>query len=195
MSQTIIKQKQKKPKKKFHLPAKKIWMIIGLSACLLALIGSGVWWFITTNKTSNTEDANSEQTVFEKKASEIKADWSVANSSSDYESGKTTLSDKADNSSSPEDKAKAYMQLSQLAVNNNDHEMYLEYALRAEKESPTHLTARMCGDASRRLGDKDRALEYYKMSLERVGEPVNDERKVYFIMEINEKIEELNSEA
>lgn len=194
MSQTIIKQKQKKLKKKFKSPTKLTWKIV-LSICLLALVGGGAWWFITTSKTDNTEDANSEQTVFEKKASEIKADWSVANSSSDYESGKTTLSDKADNSSSPEDKAKAYMQLSQLAVNNNDHEMYLEYALRAEKESPTHLTARMCGDASRRLGDKDRALEYYKISLERVGEPVNDERKVYFIMEINEKIEELNSEA
>ena len=194
MSQTIIKQKQKKSKKKFKSPTKLTWKIVS-SICLLALVGGGAWRFITTSKTDNTEDANSEQTVFEKKASEIKADWSVANSSSDYESGKTTLSDKADNSSSPEDKAKAYMQLSQLAVNNNDHEMYLEYALRAEKESPTHLTARMCGDASRRLGDKDKALEYYKMSLERIGNATDDERKNYARMEVNEKIEELNSES
>lgn len=194
MSQTIIKQKQKKLKKKFKSPTKLTWKIVS-SICLLALVGGGAWWFITTNKTDNTEDANSEQTVFEKKAAEIKADWSVANSSSDYESGKTTLSDKADNSSSPEEKAKAYMQLSQLAVNNNDHEMYLEYALRAEKESPTHLTARMCGDASRRLGDKDKALEYYKMSLERIGNATDDERKNYARMEVNEKIEELNSES
>ena len=195
MSQTIIKQKQKKSKKKLNLPAKKIWMIIGLSICSVALIGGGIWRFIMSNKDDGAEDTNSEQTVFEKKAADIKADWSVANSTGDYESGKATLSEKADNSSSPDDKSKAYMQLAQFAVNNNDNEMYLEYALKAEEESPTHLTARMCGDASRRLGDKDRALEYYKISLERVGEPVNDERKVYFIMEINEKIEELNSEA
>ena len=195
MSQTIIKQKQKKPKKKFHLPAKKIWMIIGLSACLLALIGSGVWRFITTNKTSNTEDANSEQTVFEKKAADIKADWSVANSTGDYESGKATLSEKADNSSSPDDKSKAYMQLAQFAVNNNDNEMYLEYALKAEEESPTHLTARICGDASKSLGYNDQALEYYNKSLERIGNATDDERKNYARMEVNEKIEELNSES
>lgn len=174
--------------KKFKVKNKKL--IITLS--IIAIVGAGVGFLYIQNNETKQGDKSVNYT---QKAKDVDSDWLAANSTTNYEGSKANLNDKLGNSKSPEERANAYMQLSQLESNNNNKAASLDYIKQADTEWPTYITARIAGDVARDNGDKVLALEYYNKALERVGSPAGSESKDYFIMEVKNKIEGLNNVA
>ena len=121
--------------------------------------------------------------------------WSVAGVQGDYDKNKNTLEGRLEEARDVEQQSLALIQLSVLAANNNQVQQALEFALQADKVHPTSETARLVGDMARLMDDNTRALGYYRLALERIGDPGEDEPKRYRVMEINDLIRQLEEGA
>lgn len=189
MSQTIIKQQQKKPKKKLKLPSKKVLIVCGAIATVAILVL--VWWMYVANQSTETVDPEAEEAA--RQAEEL----SIANNQSDhdYETGRAILEERAKSKETDTSKVVAYLQLSQLATNNQEHQSALDYALEADRVGKTNETARIVAHAAVKLESLDLAREYFNIAIDRTGS-VGDEdtpennTKQYFISETRQSMRE-----
>ena len=190
MSQTIIKQ----PKKRKRLLSQRV--IIAIAVCM-ALIGGGIagWHFFLRDHIYQPT-AKNETDRFAEISAQTAEEWKIANGQSGdgYEDGRTELEQKAQTTDDSSKQAIVYLQLAQLAQNNGNLEEALNYAVKADELNVTNQTAKTIGDIAVQIGDKEMALKYYNLALERTGVPGDEDtydnnKRIYFISEVRSVME------
>lgn len=185
MSKNIIKNI---PKKKVN--KKKIIIVVAVGVLVVASAVGG--WYAWSQR-STKESASSDQSAPESKDG-VAVEWETANAETDFDKGEVLLREKVEKSTTDVQRASAYAQLSQLALNNERYDVALEYAKKADELAPTRQTAFAVAAAADSVGQRDVAIQYYRIAIERAekdsesnGDPQGSLRR--FIGEMNRYIE------
>ncbi len=89
----------------------------------------------------------------------------------DYEGAQQLLQEGADNTQgNAVAEAEFYLKKGQLAINNGFYEDALEFGLKAEEANQTIRTAVLTAQSAERLGDKETAIKYYQLAVDRTPE-------------------------
>lgn len=190
---SIKENNQKNTKAKITQPKKKTIIIVAIVLIGVGAVGVvAVWSFFKGNSLSKMADDENSQAAGVKE--ELSEGWRIANGESggDYQASHESLRRLASEATGDAIKeSEAYSQLAILALNDDRLDEALEYALRADELHPTPWTARAVGSVFAEANNTERAEHYFRLAIERMGDPGEDERKAYFIMEVNSFIKGL----
>lgn len=172
MSQTIIKQKQKKSKKKFNLPSRKAIALAGLGALLLIATGAIVRFVI-----NNQQDDAKEEKVATLR--ELTVDEKVNHMArqGDYEGGQKYLDEQTLNkATNTQEEAAAYIDKASLALNSGKYDEAKAFAEQANGLYESRQSLNMLALAHKIIGDKESAIRYYEMVLATYSEEEKKDR-------------------
>lgn len=180
--------------KKKRFTRKRIIAVVSGVIVVLLLIAVGIWvWRYRPLRQSNGSQPNTDSLKIQKeRARQVSEDLHIANNETDYAKGVLALQKKLADSTSNQRKAEVYLQLVSLALNNKHPDDALAYAQSADATYPTYLSAYALGDAMAAKGDKTAALKYYKLAIERVGDPGDDDVKHHMISNVDSRIRRLS---
>lgn len=167
MSNIISNDLKKKKKQKI---SRKHKIVIGLIGILLVVGATGGWYFWTNRPANSNLVDQSGSEILDKVAD----DWSVANKETDFDKGQALLMDKLDKSTTDARRAEVYAQLSNLALNNGRYDVAHEYAVSSDKLDPTEWAAFQVATTADSLGQRDLAVKYYKIAIERAEKIVEE---------------------
>ena len=171
-------------------------VIIVVAVCTV-LIGGGVaGWHLFLRDYIYQQTPKDETGRFAEISAQTAEEWKIANGQSgdNYEDSRSQLEGKTQAADDSDKQAIAYLQLAQLAQNNESLEEALSYAIKADELNATNQTAKIIGDIAVQVGDKETALKYYDLALERTGVPGDEDtyennKRVYFIAEVRSAME------
>lgn len=166
----IISNDLKKKKKNKRKASRKHKIAIGLIGILLVVGATGGWYFWTNRPANSNLVDQSGSEILDKVAD----DWSVANKETDFDKGQALLMDKLDKSTTDARRAEVYAQLSNLALNNGRYDVAHEYAVSSDKLDPTEWAAFQVATTADSLGQRDLAVKYYKIAIERAEKIVEE---------------------
>ena len=160
--------KENKLAKKLHkIHLNKKWVIIGMSIILVAVGGFLIYKYIVTPKSqtiahpiSGTSDTYVLTPV--DKAAKLAF-------GGDYTAGQQVLDDEL-KSSDHNEQVMAYVNKASLAVNYKKYDEALVFAQKAEDMDKSRLTSRLIAQIATVAGDKDKAKEYYQLTIDRYSE-------------------------
>lgn len=185
----IISNDLKKKKKKKQKISKKQKIIISVVGLVLVAGVVGGWCFWDNQQTKNSPVSEGEPQIIDKVAD----DWAISNSERDFDKGRASLEDRLDNSTTDARRAEVYAQMSSLALNNGHYDVAHEYAIQSDKLDPTEWSAHRVASTADRLGQRDLAIEYYRIAITRAETMISQNGDEYgslsrFIGEMNRHI-------
>lgn len=176
--------------KKFKITKQKIWAAIGVVVLLLAMAGAGIflWWLQNKDRiTSGPQPISTESKlppVFQE--SQKLADQGKV------EEANKKLQEAAEQATEPAAKQAFVVTQGVNYSNTGNYQKALELYLEAEKTHSNYSSSHLIAEAYEELGNKEKAIEYYKKSITQV-----DPELPYYDDEINmlqNKIRELGGQ-
>lgn len=148
---------------KFRLTKKQVVTGISVVVVIAAAVGFGV---LVRTLQQSTSDASSDGAVATgQKLPEVISEVQDLQSAGKTEEANKKIDEAlAKNDVSNETKYMLYVQKGNVAANNGDTQAALTQYLKALDTSKTYETTRLVADTYRDLGDKPKAIEYYKQA-------------------------------
>lgn len=159
----------KKDAKKTLTKKKKILIIAGVVVLVLLAAGTGVavrWWQDTANRGNDTAENQEELPQLP----DVIDNLQNLRTEGDEEAFDQELATALE-SSDYDDPTKAllYIQQGNAAYDQQDFNAALEAFLQAESLEPSSQTAQLIGFAYEELGNKEKAIEYYQLTIDRLA--------------------------
>ena len=154
-------------KLRFKFTHKTVFAIGGVLILLLAMAGLGllVWWLQNKDRLPTTGAGGYSQTLENTLPPLIDEAQNLAVAGKTEESNKKLQEALAQSNVSSEDKQKLYVQQGVNYGNSGDYQKALAAYLEAEKAKSDFTTSHLIGETYEALGDKPKAVEYYKKSI------------------------------
>lgn len=157
---------------------RKLRIILIFSPIALIFILTGVGAYFYVNSITNTETIGTKSTKSPLSAKEQSIAASYKNAqevakTSGVKAGQAVLDKELANTTAPSDQAGIYgakVALEDSTGTDGDLSKMITFALKADELAPTPDTASLLGSLYRRSHDKDNAIRYYTLAMERVGD-------------------------
>jgi len=148
--------------------------LILIIVTVLVLGGAGffVWQYVLKAPTGSANNTNGSTATDTPTDVEIKGsvtDAQEAIAKKDYTTAYASLDAVIDKTADKPTKANLINEKASVAVAENDLDKALQLSLEAYKVYASNRTAQRVADAYARLGDKTKAIEYYRLALELTG--------------------------
>jgi cytoskeletal protein RodZ len=146
--------------------------------------------FKTAGDTSSTTKTDTENSVTPNLTDPtVYDDATQIVSEKGYAESQVWFDDKIENAPDKNTESNLYADRSIIATNNNEPQKAAEYALLAEQASPSALTAALVANTAYAMNDREVALKYYKLTLERTESWIGNSD---VFQEYTKRIEELS---
>lgn len=158
--------------KKFKLTKQKIWTAIGVVVLLLGMVAAGMflWWL--QNKDRITSDLDPISAAPKLPAAVEESQKLAANGQTEEANKK--LQEAIDQTNEPELKQQFTVQQGVNYDNSGDYQKALEVYLEAEKIKSNFTTSHLIGEIYERLGNKEKAIEYFKKTVSQLDTSLPD---------------------
>lgn len=161
----MAKKDAKKPLNK----KKKILIIVGVVLLVLLAAGAGVavrWWQDTANRGNDTAENQEELADLPEVVNDLQ-DLRTEGNNEAFDQELATALENADDDST---KALLYIQQGNAAYDSEDFNTALESYLQADGLEPSNQTAQLIGFTYEELDDKAKAIEYYRLTIDRLDQ-------------------------
>lgn len=150
-----------KRKKLLH---KRVVLAAGIALLLIAMVGAGflIWWLQKGAGGGATEPYNE---ALEKPAPVAVQEAQKQALAGNTDAAQSTLQTAINQSTNTEEKQQLYVQQGVTYGNNGDYQKALQSYLEAEKVKSDFTTSHLIGEAYEALGDKAKAIEYFKKAI------------------------------
>lgn len=151
--------------------SKKVWMTIGVVALLAAAAGAG-FWLQTLQHKDQPAATNSPQPL----PSSVTSVENLISQGKTEEAQQQITSALNNSSTSSQDKFLLYYTQANIAADKQDNQGIIDALAKAEAIKQTSDVAARMASAYQQLGDKSKAIEYYKkaIQLETDDNPMRD---------------------
>ena len=148
--------------------------LIILIIVAVVVIGAAVGAFFLWRQTQTTPEATSQQpagtsTMLTQKQTSLRDDVVATLQTEGYQQASEQLDQELQAATEPTDQAYIYTLKMSVATaqSNPDYQLALDYAIKADDASPTYETALNAGSIADLLNQKETAIKYYQLYLDR----------------------------
>jgi hypothetical protein len=161
----------------------KLRTFLILLPIILIVVGAGVGIYIyVTQVILKTSDGTTSKTTSPSKEKSIATPYSTAEAVAKTEgidAGQAVLDKELKSTTVPTEQAGIYAAKVALADSNGDGDLaeMISFGLKADEINPTSDSAALLGELYRRSGDKDNAIRFFTLAIQRIGDvsKANDE--------------------
>lgn len=150
--------------KKFRLTKKQVIAGISVVVVIAAAVGFGILVRSLQESTSGSSSSDGAVATGQKLPDLITEVQDLESAGKSAEATKKIDEALAKSDTSDETKHMLYIQKGNAAVNSGNNQAALEQYLKAYAASKTYESTRLVADTYRELGDKQKAIEYYKIA-------------------------------